>query len=229
MHHDHHHGPQHHHEHTLRGRSGDEYYYCIWLFVVSLAFPITEFLIALVFAHSISAQADAIHALTHLLLAGLMLWISRQVLIRQMSGHEEDHYREQFTYWYAGIIFVGLGWLIYNSFEKLVSAEAVVGGYMLLSVSVGIIGNGIALKLLNTISKVLGTVAGKSGPYRLFRLDTWVDFSISLFVLITAIAALVFPSFPIRFVDPGISLVAASWIGWSGIQILRQKNLSHSH
>lgn len=228
MSHDHDHG-SHHHEHTVRVHSGDEYYYYICLFTVGFAFAGGEFLIALFLAHSISAQADAIHALTHLLLYGLALWVSRQVLLRKMNDHEEGHYRERFTYWFAGIIFTGLGWLMYNSFAKLFSAEAVLSGYMLLSVSVGLSGNIIARILLNLISKVHGTVADKSRPYRCLNLDAWVDLGISLIVFVTSLAALVFPSLPIRYIDPIISLGAVAWIGWSGVQIMRSKTFTHSH
>lgn len=228
MHHDHHHG-SHQHEYTARARSSDECRYYFYLFIVGFVCAIGEFEIARDLGNSISAQADAIHAFTHLLLQGLGLWVSRQVLMRQMNNHEEGHYREQFTYWYAGIIFVGLGWLIYNSFTKLFSAEEVMSGYMLLSVSVGLSGNIIALILLNMISKVHGAVAGNSRPYRYFHLDTWVDSSISLAVFVTALGTLIFPSLPIRYIDPIISLGAAAWIGLSGIQILRSKTFSHSH
>lgn len=229
MRHDHDHGPEPHHEHPVKARSGDEYHRYVYLFAVGFVSASGEFLVALIFAHSMSAQADAIHALTHLLLYGLAFWVSRQVLIRQMGDHEEGHYREQFTYVYAGLVFAGLGWVIYNSIAKLFSAEGVISGYMFLSVSIGLSGNIIALTLLNSISKIHGAVADKSRPYRWLHLDTWGDFSISVIVLATSLIALAFPSLPLRFIDPVISLGAALWIGWSGVQIFRSKTFCHLH
>lgn len=206
-----------------------EYHGYTYLFSIAFISASAEFIIALLLAHSVSAQADAIHALTHLSLYGLAFWVSWQVVKLHMDAHKESHYREKFIPLYAVLVFAGLVWVLYTSIMKLFSNEPVISGYMLLSVSVGLVGNIIALTMLNKISKVHSHVAEASAAYQWLDLDTWGDFAISLIVFITSIMSIAWPSLPIRFIDPCISIAAAFWIGWSGMQILRKKNFSHSH
>lgn len=196
-----------------------------YLFVVGSVGAIAEFLIALVFAHSVSAQADAIHALTHLSLYALAFWVSGQIMIRKMNPHEAYHYHEQFLNLYATLVFVGLAWILFTSITKLRSSESVITTYMLMSVSVGLCANIIALKILNGISKFKNEDTRIHRAHQWLSLDTWGDFAFSVIVLIASLASLLFPSLPIRIIDPIISLGAVVWIGWSGVQILKGKKI----
>ena len=194
--------------------------YC-WLFIVGFTSAVVEFLIAILFAHSVSAQADAIHALTHLSLYALALWVSRQVFIRQMDAHTAHHYREKFLIFYALFVFIGLAWISYMSISKLLSSESVASNYMLLGGSVGLCGNIIALRILHAISKIHGKAIHAHATHQWISLDTWGDFAFSVIVVYNALTALL----PIRVIDVVASLAAIVWIGWSGIQILRKKQI----
>lgn len=195
------------------------------LFVVGSIGAIAEFLIALILAHSVSAQADAIHALTHVSLYALACLVTRQIVIRGMNAHQAYHHHKKFLSHFALLIFVGLVWICYMSISKLASPETVVSSYMLIGVSVGLCANIISLKILNRISKLKSETAPTHKTHRLLSLDAWGDSTFSVIVLITSLASLLFPSLPIRIIDPMISLGAVVWIGWSGVQILRGKKI----
>ena len=220
----------HSHLHPIRIHSHEEknrrvYRNYCYLFIVSFVSAIGEFLIALLLAHSVSAQADAIHSMVHVSLYGIALWISKNILYKKMNEHEASHYREKFITLFAIIVFSSLGLVLYNSIARLLSSEAIVSEYMLLSVAVGLSGNMIALKILNTITKIQGGAASKNTTHNLLSLDTWGDFAISILVLFTAVVALV----PIWLLDFLISLGAVAWIGVSGLRILKKKTFNHSH
>ena len=178
-------------------------------------------MIALILARSVSAQADAIHALTHLSLYALAYRVSRQIVVRRMDAHEAYHYHEQFLKYYAFLVFTGLGWIFFTSIAKLQSSEGVTTSYMLLSVSMGLCANIIALKILNNITKNHGEIAYIHRTHQWLSLDTWGDFAFSVIVLITSLLYMLFPSLPTHIIDPILSLCAVGWIGWSGIQIMK--------
>lgn len=229
MSHGHHHSHGHTHDYVIHPHSHaeqlrHEYHNYCYLFAVSLVAAVGEFLIALLLAHSVSAQADAIHALTHVALIGLAFWISRQIYTRHMNPHRAHDYREKFIIFYVLLVFLGLVWISYMSIVKLLSSEIVVSSYMLASVSVGLCGNIIALFILKTISRIHGN-AYTHTAHQWLRLDTWGDFIFSVIVLITSLAGILFSALPIKVIDPIISIGAAVWIGWSGIQILRKKTI----
>ncbi len=222
------HGHDHHgviQDHTHAERCMYEYHNYRYLFVVSFVGAIAEFFIALVLAHSVSAQADAIHALTHLALYALACFVSRQIITCRMDPHQAYHYHEKFLKLYALFVFIGLAWVSYTSIIKLWSPEIVISGYMLLGVSIGLFANIIALKILNDISKKQHEVIHKHTAYAWIRLDTWGDFAFSVIVLITSLASLAFPLMPIRVIDPVISLIGVAWIALSGAQILKGKKI----
>jgi len=227
MSHGHNHG-HHHHDltqaHTHSEKSLHEYRNYFWLFAVSLI-SVGEFLIALLYANSVSAQADAIHSITHIALYGLTFWVSRQIYIRKMDVMGAHHYRERFTIGYVGLVFLGLTWILYTSIVNLFSSEHVLGSYMLISVTVGLIGNTLALIILNTISKMHGGAANSHKMHRWLNLDTWGDFAFSVIVLVSSVAAMAYPSLPINTIDPVVSIAGVAWIGWSGIQIVRKKTI----
>lgn len=209
------------HDHTHAQTQVREYRNYRYLFAVGLIGAIAEFLIALMLAHSVSAQADAIHALSHLSLYALACFVSRQIVIRGMDAHRAHHYHEQFLKYYALLVFAGLAWICSMSIIKLASAQIVVSSYMLISVSVGLCANIIALKILHNISNNHHHIIHAHKAHKLFTLDAQGDLAISLIVLITSLLYILFPSIPIRMIDPIISFCAALWIGWSGIQIVR--------
>ena len=211
--------------HSHEEKNMREYRNYWYLFVVSVVSATAEFLIALLLAHSVSAQADAIHALTHLALYALALFVSRQIYIRHMDMRAAYQYRDKFIVFYAAFVFVGLAWISYMSIAKLRSFDSVVSHYMLLSVSIGLCGNIIALKLLHAISKIHGEIAHAHRTHQWISLDTWVDFAFSVIVLVTSIAGILFPTLPIRGIDSIISLAAVIWIGTSGIAIMRGKTI----
>ena len=213
------------HTHGHHESNVHEYRNYCYLFIVSILSAGAEFLIALFLAHSVSAQADAIHALTHLMLYALALYVSRNVYVRHMSAHDAFHYRDKFVTLYVALVFVGLAWITYTSIIKLMTSDVVATGYMLLSVTIGLTGNIIALKLLNSISKMHTQTGHSHRAHRWINLDAWGDFAFSVIVLITSIAGMMFPSLPVRIIDPLISIAAVIWIGGSGIQMLRTKNL----
>ena len=213
------------HEQTHAQKSMHEYRNYCYLFAVSIVSAGAEFLIALLLAHSVSAQADAIHAVTHVALYALALFVSRQIHIHRMDAHSAHHYREKFLILYVLLVFTGLAWISYTSIVKLFSSEVVVSMFMMLSVSIGLCGNIIALKLLHGISKLHEDAAHRHTAHRWISLDTWRDFAFSVIVLLTSLVAIIVPSVPIRVIDPIISLGAVAWIGWSGIQILRKKTI----
>ena len=206
---------------TLHEKNMHEYRNYCWLFIIGSTSAVTEFFIAIIFAHSISAQADAIHALTHLSLYALALWVSRQVFIRQMDAHTAHHYREKFLIFYALFVFIGLAWISYTSVVKLLSSDPVVSSYMLLSGSVGLCGNIIALKILHAISKIHGDELHTHAAHQWISLDAWGDFAFSVIVVYNALTALL----PIHIIDVIASLCAVLWIGWSGIQIFKKKQI----
>ena len=208
------------HTHAHEEKNMREYRNYCYLFVVSFVSAAAEFLIALLLAHSVSAQADAIHALTHFALYTLALFVSRQIYLRRMNTHAAYHYRNRFVFVYALLVFIGLAWIIYMSIAKLFSLDIVASNYMLLSVGIGLCGNIVALKLMNTISKIHGEALRQHTTHRWISLDTWGDFAFSVIVLITSLAGLLFPVLPIHVIDPVISLAAAIWIGASGTRIL---------
>ncbi|GEM_PF-2077053 len=224
------HGHHHHHgdiinPHVHAQQSLREYQNYFWLFAVSLVSAVGEFLLALLYANSVSAQADAIHGLTHIGLYALALWVSRQIYARKMNPQEAYHYRDNFVIFYVLLVFLGLAWILYTSVFKLFSSEHVFSGYMLASVSIGLVGNIIALKILNTISKIHGEGAGSHTAHRWLNLDTWGDFAFSVMVLAASLASMAFPGLPINIIDPVVSIAGVIWIGWSGIQILRKKTI----
>ena len=228
MNHDHHHemiAPT-----FIHGqRNKHEYKNYCYLFIVSTISAVAEFCIALFLAHSVSAQADAIHALTHLSLYTLGLWVSRQIFIQKMDAHTTHHYREKFLILYVLFVFMGLVWISYTSLMKFFSSEIVVSYYMILSVSMGLCGNIIALSILHKISKIHGNTIHIHTAHQWIHLDAWGDFAFSIIVLITSLTALAIPSLPIRIIDPIISMGAVVWIGTSGLMILQKKTLHHSH
>ena len=213
------------HGHSHEEKNMREYRNYWYLFVVSIVSATAEFLVALLLAHSVSAQADAIHALTHFALYALAVFVSRQVYVRHMDACAAYQYRDRFIVFYALLVFTGLAWISYMSIAKLRSPDIIASNYMLLSVSIGLCGNIIALKLLNSISKIYGEIAPVHRAHQWISLDTWGDFAFLLIVLATSIAGILFPTLPIRIIDPVISLVAAAWIGASGIAIMRGKIL----
>lgn len=220
-HHDH--AIPHIHSHGEEHRREYRTYCC--LFIVSFIGASMEFLIALLLARSVSAQADAIHAFTHLALYGLSLWISRQIFIRRMNRHDAYHYREQFLIFYVLLVFTGLVWICYTSITKLFSYEAVVSSYMLMSVTAGLLSNIIALGILRSLSKMHGNATSEHRTHQWLSLDTWWDFMFSVIVLATALLGIGFPSLPIHMIDPILSLGAVIWMAYSGIQILRKKHV----
>ena len=211
--------------HSHEEKNMREYLNYCYLFMVSFVSATAEFLIALLLAHSISAQADAIHALTHFALYALALFVSRQIYLRGMNVHAAYHYRDRFIFVYVLLVFIGLAWILYTSIAKLFLPDIVASNYMLLSVGIGLCGNIVALKLMNTISKIHGEVLRQHTTHRWISLDTWGDFAFSLIVLVTSLAGMLFPVLPIHVIDPVISLAAAAWIGASGIVIMRGKTL----
>ena len=213
------------HEQTHAQKSRHEYRNYCYLFAVSIASAGAEFLIALLLAHSVSAQADAIHALTHLSLYALALWVSRQVLIRRMDAHAAHHYREKFLIFYALFVFIGLAWIFYTALAKISSSEPVVSNYMLISGIVGLCGNIVALRLLRTISKIHGEAVHARADHQWISLDTWGDFALSILVVYNAMTALL----SIRLLDVIASFGAVVWIGVSGLRILKKKTFNHSH
>lgn len=219
----HHHGIVHDHVHTQQHIN--EYRNYRYLFVVGSVGAIAEFVIALVLAKSVSAQADAIHALTHVSLYALAWLVTRQIVMRGMNAHQAYHHHEKFLNRFALLIFAGLAWICYMSISKLAFPETVVSSYMLMGVSLGLCANIIALKILSRISKFKSEVAPKHKTHQLLSLDAWGDFAFSVIVLITALVSFLFPSLPIHMIDPIISLGAVGWIGWSGVQILKNKKI----
>lgn len=213
------------HDHIHAQQHMHEYRNYRYLFIVGSIGAIAEFLIALVLAHSVSAQADAIHALTHVSLYALAWLVTRQIVMRGMNAHQAYHHHEKFLNRFALLIFAGLAWICYMSISKLTSPETIVSSYMLTSVSVGLCANIIALKILNRISKFKSEVASKHKTHRLLSLDTWGDFAFSVIVLITSLVSLLRPALPIHIIDPIISFGAIGWIGWSGVRILRDKKI----
>lgn len=195
-----------------------------YLFAVSIVGAAAEFLVALLMTHSVSAQTDAMHTLTHLSLYALAYWVSKQIVIRRMDAHRAYHYHKHFFKYYAFLTFAGLAWVCSMSIIKLVSAETVVGNaYMLLSVGAGLCANIIALKILGNISTNDDKTAHTHRRHKLFILDAKGDIAISVIVLLTSLLYIKFPSLPIHIIDPVISLAALGWIGWSGIQIVKGK------
>lgn len=237
MSHDHHHGHGHRHTHdhvmddmvihphAQMEQFRREYINYGYLFAVSFVAAVGEFLGAILLAHSVSAQTDAIHGLTHVALYGLALWVSREIYLRQMTIHDAHHYREKFIIFYVPLVFMGLAWTSYTSVLKLLSSETVISGYMLASVSVGLCGNIVALAILNAISKIHGEAAHTHTAHQWLSLDTWGDLAFSVIVLITSVAAIIAPRLPIHIIDPVISFLGIIWIGSLGIQILRKKTI----
>ncbi|MDP3778446.1 MAG: cation transporter [bacterium] len=225
----HSHGHGHHHHGDIINphvqQSLREYQNYFWLFAVGLVSAAGEFLLALLLANSVSAQADAIHSLTHIALYAFALWISRQIYTRQMNPQEAYDYRDTFLIFYVLPVFLGLAWILYTSVTKLFSPEHVLSSYMLASVGIGLAGNIIALKILNTISKIHGEAVRHHTAHRWLSLDTWGDFAFSLIVLITSIMGMAFPLLPINMIDLVVSTAGVIWIGWSGIQIIRKKTI----
>lgn len=196
--------------------------YC-YLFIISIIGALAEFIIALFYAHSSSAQADAIHALTHVALFAIAYGVSKKIVTRNMNTHEAYHYHEKFLNLYAILVFTGLTWVLYTSIIKLWSYEYVVTKYMLISVSVGLCANIIALLLLNSMSKIRGSTSHQHRAHQWLNLDTWGDLAFSVIVLFTSVISLMIPSLPLHYIDPIISLGAVIWIAWSGIQIFKHK------
>lgn len=230
MSHGHHHSRGHPHAHNDLAHlhphteiSRREYYYYCLLFPISIVAAFGEFLIALLFAHSSSAQADAIHAITHITLYGLALLVSRNIHKRRMDAQTAHAYRGKFLVLYMLLVFLGLGWIIYVSLIKLISSETVVSAYMLLSVGIGLCGNIIALIILNAIAKIHGDAIYHHAAHRWLNLDAWGDFAFSVGILIIAGIGILFPTFPTHIVDSVFSLIVVVWIGWSGIQILYKR------
>lgn len=213
------------HPHAHAQRLRREYINYGYLFGVSFMFAVGEFLIAILLAHSVSAQTDAIHGLTHVALYGLAFWVSRQIYMRQMTVHNAHHYRERFIILYVPLVFMGLAWTSYTSVVKLLSSETVVSAYMLASVSVGLCGTVIALRILHTISTIHREAVHRHTAHHWISLDTWGDFAFSVIVLITSIAAIIASWLPIYIIDPVLSFVGIIWIGLLGVQILRKKTI----
>ena len=186
---------------------------------------IAEFLIALLLAHSVSVQADAIHALTHLSLYALACFVSGRIVARNMNPHEAYHYQEKFLYCYALLIFAGLAWILFTSITKLQSSQNVITTYMFMSAGIGLCANIIALYILNGISKAHIEVSHKHRTHQLLNVDTWGDLAFSVIVLVTSIASLLYPWLPIHIIDPVISFGAIGWIGWSGTRIIIDKKI----
>ena len=210
---------------THAEKSMHEYWSYVWLFVISFVSAAAESLIAIFFAHSVSAQADAIHTITHLSLYALALYVSRQIVVRGMNSDSAHDYREKFLIWYVLMVFMGLVWISYTSIAKLFSSEPVASNYMLLGVSIGLCGNIIVLALLHKISKIHGDAVHKHTAHSWLSLDAWGDSAFSVIVLLASVTAILFPALPIRIIDPVLSLGAVIWIGWSAILILKKTTI----
>ena len=202
--------------------------YC-YLLIVSFVNFVVPFLIALILAHSVSAQADAIHELTHLTLYAMALWTSRHVLLHKMDAHAEYHYREKFTKFYAPLIFISLVWVSYASIVKLFSSESVATDYMFISVGIGICGKIIELWILARISKIQGNASHKIKALWLLIYDASGDFLFSVIVITTACAGIMLPWLPIHIIDPVVSLGGVVWIASLCMHVLREKTPHHSH
>lgn len=219
-----HHGVIYDHAHAQRTIYASRNYR--YLFIISLIGAAAEFFVALLMTHSVSAQTDAMHTLTHLSLYALAYWVSRQIVIRRMDAHHAYHYHEQFLMYYAFLVFAGLAWVCYMSITKLIWAETVIASpYMLISVGAGLCANIIALKILGNISNNHDKSAHTHKAHKLFTLDAKGDLAISLIVLVTSLLYMRFPSLPIHVIDPVISFCAIGWIAWSGIQIIKGKQV----
>ena len=217
------------HGQTHAKNNAHEYRKYCWLFTASLVSFVAPFLIALLLAHSVAAQADAIHELTHLSLYAIALWVSKRVLMHNMDAHTEYHYREKFTIFYAPLIFISLAWVCYTSIAKLFTPEYVATGYMLIGVSLGICGKIIELWILSEILNMQGDASHKVKALWLLIYDALGDFVFSVTVLATACAGLMLPWLPIRIIDPILSLLGIVWIGALCIRVLRGKTPHHSH
>lgn len=197
-----------------------------YLFAVSLLGAAAEFLVALLMTHSVSAQTDAMHTLTHLSLYALACLVSRQIIVRRMDAHRAYHYHEKFLKYYAFLVFAGLAWVATLSIIKLILAETVIASpSMLVSVGAGLCANIIALKILSNISNNHDQAVHSHKTHKLFILDAKGDLAISVIVLVTSSLYMIFPLLPIHIIDPLISFAAIVWIGWSGIQIIKGKQI----
>jgi len=181
-----------------------------------------EFFIALFLAHSGAAQADAIHAFTHLLLYFAILFTNRIMRGNMISIEGKQQLYKRFNMLYASTVFIGLAWIVSDAIYKFMYYTQVVSGYMLLSVCVGISANIITLTIIRHLNKFRTDVETRDKSHKWLRLHALGDFLISVAVLLTAITSLMIPSLPLSYIDPTVTLGIAAGVGWSGHKIMRQ-------
>lgn len=194
----------------------------LWLFIIALAFCAGEFLIARFLANSGTAQADAIHSLTHSSLYGIAFFASRILAKSHLSGEDEERFFARFNAVYASIISVGVLWIMGDAIWKLIYPKEIVSGFMLMSVIIGACGNAISIAILRGLAKARGTIRNKYKAHKLLSYDAFGDLLFSLVILLLALILFVFPSLPINSIDAVTTFGIAGWILFSIPHILRE-------
>ncbi len=187
-----------------------------YLVCVALSAAIGEFIFAWFFAKSGAATVDAFHTLIHGVWYFLAISASWHISSRNLSGRDEDRVRARY-----GVLnfFLLLGILFFIIFmeaiPRLMHPESVVPGYMLVSVSIGLLGNILALVILKKIQQDHET-------YHWLTLDTLADLWFSLAILCSVPFVNLFP-----YLDPILTLLGCCWIAKTGYSLFLSKTIKN--
>lgn len=202
----------------------------LYLFVISVVAAFLEFFIARKFAGSSSAQADAIHSFVHSFWYCTPIFIDGWVRWRNLSELREIRLRTRYGVVNGFILFAALAYIVlFEAIPKFYQAEPITANFMLLSVSVGITGNVIALRILQKTRRhsphhhLHGLLHQQKVQIRkLFILDATGDLWISVVVFAEALLILTISSvswalpylpYIYRYIEPSLTLVIVAIIG----------------
>lgn len=197
-----------------------------YLFGITTCSSLLEFLIAEFLANSVAVQADSLHSFMHSLWYLFAIKVSKIISKNDFTIDQELQVRAKYGVGNAILLLITLGWVTFEAIQKLLNPTLVVSGFMILGVSIGLIGNTSALIIIRRDKKEHET-------YKWLSLDTFADFGVSVIMLIAALILWILPfvSFlakytkEIQLLDPILSIIIVIWISRLGYKLFVTKTI----
>lgn len=191
------------------------YWYLFWIATVSssLVFLIAEFL-----ANSAAAQAYSLYSFTQGLWYLLAIKVDKIISKNDFTIDQELQVRAKYGMGNATLLLITLGWVTLEAIQKLLVSTPVVSNFMILSVSIGFIGN---------------TLATDKKEFETYKCDTFAGFGISVIMLTAALTLWILPyvaflaqyTKEIQLLDPILSLAVIIWISRLGYKLFITKTM----
>lgn len=187
-----------------------------YLVFIALSTAIGEFVLAWFFAKSGAATVDAFHTFIHGVWYFLAISASWHITSRNLSGRDEERIRARYGVLNFILLLGILSFIVFlEAIPRLLHPEPVVVGYMLISVSIGLLGNILALIILRKVKQDHET-------YHWLTLDTLADLWLSLAILISVPFINAFP-----YLDPILTLLGCCWIAKMGYSLFLSKTMKN--